>query len=66
MNTLRRGPLTRSKVNCRQTQLLDRFARTGARSALRTSLLRDRDSAGPLLKCLLLTVLSVFVGIFMG
>ena len=35
VNTPRRGPHTRSKVNCRQTQLTDSFARTGARSAMK-------------------------------
>ena len=33
LNTPRRGPHTRIKVNCRQTQFTDSFARIGARSA---------------------------------
>ena len=44
VNTPRRGPHTRSKVNCRQTQLTDSFARIGARSA--TKRIEDQSPQG--------------------
>ena len=66
VNTPRRGPHTRSTVGRHSSQTaLHALVHEVQRSALRTSLLRDRDSAGPLPKCLLLTFLSVFVALLM-
>ena len=44
VNTPRRGPPTRSKVNCRQTQLTDSFARIGAQSS--TKCIEDQSPQG--------------------
>ena len=44
VNTPRRGPHTRSKVNCRQTQLTDSFSRIGARNTTKRS--EDQSSEG--------------------
>ena len=66
VNTPRRGPHTRSTVGRHSSQTaLQALVHKVQRNAMRISHLRDRDSAGPLLKGLLLNVLSVFVGILM-